>query len=320
MDARRTDWRAINVDPISLDLMPAWYRNPKQEERFKRILIACIVLILLFLLVLTFSPLVEREKKQDDEIVFKTKVILKPVTIKEPEPEPEPPPKPKPKPKPVPTDNTQALARSSAPTKKPTSEPTSNGLAKVSNQLSALRNSFDLTRNRKKNLSTSKAGKVEKTSRNLLGKDSATKKSGGIKVDSEVMLDDRTTLAGHSAAAVEGVDHGGVAGGNPVSRYASHISGERTMESIRYTLERKKGRVFALYYQALNNTPSLSGKYTFEMRIEPSGEISSLRLISSELSDPSLDNAILDRIRDIQFKQEDVITALVTYTYVFIEN
>lgn len=306
------------LEPISLDLVLPWHPSEKDEQRFKRMLIGFIIAMLALMLVLSLSPVSERQKAEDNKVVAKTKILLTPVTLKPVEPE-------KPKPKPVPKEEpkvakAKSQAKSQTPKDTPSNEVTSNGLAAVSDQLSALRNSFDLSRNQKKNVSTSDVGKVEKTARTLLGKDSATKKSDGIKVESDIMLDDRTTLAAHNAASVEGIDQGGVEGGSPVSRYATQMSGERTMESIRYTLEKNKGSIFTLYHQALNENAKLSGKYTFELLIEPNGTISSLKLISSELGDERLDAAILDRIRRIKFKEEDVIIARVKYTYTFIES
>ncbi len=307
------------LEPISLDLALPWTRNEQEEEHFKRLLTGFLVVILLLVLILTFSPVSDRVE-EDQPVVAKTKVLLKPVTITPPAPEPEPPkPKPIPKEDPKPAEP-KALAKSQKPAEAPSEQPTSNGLSAVSDQLSALRNSFDLSRNQKKNLSTSNAGQKEQAARTLLGKDSVTKKSDGIAINNDVMLDEHTTLAAHNTAAVQGVDHGGVDGGSPVSRYASQLSGERTMESIRYTLEKNKGSIFTLYYQALSDNPRINGKYTFELVIEPDGKISSLKLISSELGDKRLDKAILERIRRISFREEDVITARVTYTYNFIES
>ena len=194
------------LEPMSLALDLPWYRDPKEEQRYKRILIGFLIAMLLLLMIFTFSPVVERQK-QDNKIVAKTKVILKPVELKpivEPE-QPKPKPVPKEEPKVV---KAKAQSKSSKPKDKPDSEPSSSGLSEVSDQLSALRNSFDLTRNQKKNISTSDAGKKEKTTRTLLGKDSATKKSDGVKIESDIMLDDRTTLAAHNSAAVEGIDQG----------------------------------------------------------------------------------------------------------------
>lgn len=310
----------LPLAPLSLELVLPWYPSEQDERRFKRLLIGFIVTMVILMLVFALSPVVERKKANEDKIVAKTQVILTPVTVTPIEPE-----KPKPKPEPVAkeppkTAKEKSQAKSAKPAEAPTTEPTSNGLSEVSDQLSALRNSFSVAPKHTKNLSTSDAGKQAKTARSVLGKESATKKSDGIKIDSDIMLDDRTTLAAHNAAAVAGVDQGGVAGGSPVSRYATHMSGERTMESIRFTLERNKGGIFTLYHQALNGKPGLNGKYTFELVIEPDGSISSLKLISSELGDERLNSSILDRIRHIQFKAEEVIVARVKYTYTFIEN
>lgn len=313
--------RLAELPPISLDLVLPWYPSEKQEKRFKRILIGFIIAMLALLLIFALSPVTERPK--EEKIVAKTQILLKPVEEEKP-PEPEPV-KPKPEPvKEVKPEPKKAVAKTQAKTRTPkkteNNTPVSDGLADVSNQLSALRASFDLTRNQKKNLTDSSSGKHAKTTRTSLGKDSVTKKSDGIKVDSNVMLDERTTLAAHNTTSVEGAVQNGVEGGSPVSRYATHMSGERTMESIRYTLEKNKGGIFTLYHRALNKSPGLNGKYTFELVIEPNGSISSLKLLSSELTDKQLNNDILERIKHIRFKDEDVIVARVKYTYNFIES
>ena len=56
----------------------------------------------------------------------------------------------------------------------------------------------------------------------------------------------------------------------------------------------------------------------FEMTIEPSGEISELTLISSELADESLTRKILARIRMIRFDAEQVETTRVNYSFDFL--
>jgi hypothetical protein len=52
--------------------------------------------------------------------------------------------------------------------------------------------------------------------------------------------------------------------------------------------------------------------------IEPSGEISALRLISSELNDDALTEKILSRIRLIRFDSARVLTTRVNYAFDFL--
>ena len=85
------------------------------------------------------------------------------------------------------------------------------------------------------------------------------------------------------------------------------------MESVRFTLEKNKSSMHTLGQRA-----ELSGKFTFELVIQPDGTISALKLIASELGDAEVDSAILDEIRRIKFKDEDVIVTRVTYTYHFV--
>lgn len=307
---------SLALEPISLDLALPWHRSPEQERKFKFTLTLFLGLMLALLVALTLSEIVEPEKEEEEKIEFKTKVLIKPVTITPPKVEK---PKPKPKPKKVEPKEVKSQARSKKVDKKK-ADVTSHGLNKVSSQLSALRQSFDLTRNQKKNVSNNNAGNVSKASRSLLGKDNATKKSQGIKLDTNIELDERTTLAAHTSASVEGMDQGGVTGGDPVSRYSSHISSARTMESIRRTFEANKGGIFALYYRDLSNRPELSGKFVFSLKIDPSGSTSGLRLISSELNSSKLESMILEKIRRIRFQKEDVESLTVQYTYHFIPN
>ncbi len=309
---------ALALEPISLDLALPWHKSPEQERRFNIIVSAALALMVALLVVLAFTEIVEQEKPEEEKVELKAKVLIKPVTIKPVEVA-----KPKPKPKPKPKVKQKKKAKSQAKSKKTNkkkADVTSHGLSKVSSQLSALRKSFDLTRNQKKNVFDSNAGKVSKASRSVLGKDSATKKSNGIKIDSNRVLDERTTLAAHTSASVEGMNQGGVTGGDPVSRYSTHISSTRTMESVRRTFEANKGGIFVLYFRELANKPELNGKFVFSLTIAPNGSTSGLKLVSSELNTRKLESMILEKIRQIRFPKEDAEALTVQYTYHFIPN
>ena len=82
---------------------------------------------------------------------------------------------------------------------------------------------------------------------------------------------------------------------------AAIVGGGRSDESIRRVMDQQKGGIFAIYNRALRQDPTLQGKFVFEMVIEPSGEVSAVKLISSELSDNDLVAKILARIRLINF-------------------
>ena len=66
--------------------------------------------------------------------------------------------------------------------------------------------------------------------------------------------------------------------------------------------DRNKGALYALYGRALREKPELAGKLVLEFTIAPTGEITNVRVVSSELNDPELEKKIVARVRQIRFK------------------
>ena len=90
------------------------------------------------------------------------------------------------------------------------------------------------------------------------------------------------------------------------------------MESIRRVFEQHKGAIYAIYNRALRRDPEIRGKYVFNIVIEPSGAISSIRLVSSELGNSKLEKKLLTRIRVTNFGPEDVEATPVNYKFDFL--
>jgi hypothetical protein len=96
------------------------------------------------------------------------------------------------------------------------------------------------------------------------------------------------------------------------------MSGGRDMESIRRVFEQHKGAIYAIYNRALRSDPEIRGKYVFHIVIEPSGAISKISLVSSQLGDTTLEKKLLARIRIIDFGPEDVAATPVNYKFDFL--
>lgn len=84
---------------------------------------------------------------------------------------------------------------------------------------------------------------------------------------------------------------GGRSGGNPA----------RSDETIRAVLEQSKGSLYAIYNRSLRQDPTLAGKVLFELVIEPSGAVSSCRIVSSELGDSELERKLVARLKLLNF-------------------
>lgn len=309
-------------EPLALDLKLPWYEDAEQETRLKRALRRALLLALLFFIIVQFLPVFELEFENDEEIV-KTVVMLEPK--KEPKKE-EPKPVPVPKPKVVkekPKPKAQKIAKTKTPKKAVPKAPKKSvvveqGLNDLSSQLSALTGSLDLSKMRTKNVTDSKLGSAAKSRVEALGRDSVTRRSGGIEISDDNMKTNTTVLAAHQSTEVAGLDLGSGGALGDSDAYGAVQAGGRDMENIRRTLESAKSRIYSVYQRALAENPQLAGRFIFEFTIQPSGNITNLKLVSSELGDSVLNTRILDQIRRVNFGSDDSVATPVEYKFDFI--
>lgn len=100
--------------------------------------------------------------------------------------------------------------------------------------------------------------------------------------------------------------------GPEVQKGKGNKKGSRDASEVRQILDSNKGAVFALYSRALRDNPNLQGKVVLEIVIAPSGEITSCRVLSSDLHDPDLERKLVARIKMIHFPAQDVDTMTIT--------
>jgi len=75
---------------------------------------------------------------------------------------------------------------------------------------------------------------------------------------------------------------------------------------------KNKGAIDAMYARALRDNPALQGKVVIELTIAPSGDITAVRIVSSELKDPEFENKLAARIRLFKFDAKDVAALTAT--------
>ena len=169
----------------------------------------------------------------------------------------------------------------------------------------------------------------------------ATRGSGGINTAAYSRDTGGGGLAGRATTLVEGVAGGGggggtggggaVAGGGTGGTGTGKGAGgtvqrggsgkaSRSIEEIRLVFERNKGAIYALYNRALREEPTLQGKIVLELKIAPSGAITDLRLLSSELKAAELEGKLLARIRQFDFGAKDVEVMTVTWPVDFLPS
>ena len=174
----------------------------------------------------------------------------------------------------------------------------------------------------------------------------ATKGSGGINTAAYSSDTGGGGLAGRSTTMVEGVAGGGGGGGAGGGGTRSGPGGDgtgataglggkgaggnvtkggggkasRSLEDIKLVFERNKGAIYALYNRALRDEPGLQGKVVLELKISPTGQVDSLRIVSTELKAAELEAKLLARIRQFDFGAKDVEVMVVTWPVDFLPS
>ena len=111
-------------------------------------------------------------------------------------------------------------------------------------------------------------------------------------------------IAGPGGPSAEAAEGGGRSG--------------RSIAEIRDIVAQYIAGLKYLYDRELKNRPSLHGKVTVEFVVSGPGDVSEVRLVSSGLGHPSLENAILGRIRGWKFPQKPGDATRVTFPFDFV--
>ena len=169
----------------------------------------------------------------------------------------------------------------------------------------------------------------------------ATSGSGGINTAAYSRNTGGGGLAGRSTTLVEGAIGGGGGGGaggglgvggrgdgsgngsagrGGTLNKSGSGKASRSIEEIKLVFERHKGAIYAIYNRALREDPSLQGKVVLELKIAPSGEVTGLRIVSSELKAAELEAKLLARIRQFDFGAKDVEQMVVSWPVDFLPS
>ena len=157
--------------------------------------------------------------------------------------------------------------------------------------------------------------------KNLLMADAGT---GGVSVDSSMYtaIGNKTTLG---ARNVEQVKTTLVTAEN-IKTDASKAAGRsrsgniRADEEITIVFDQNKSKLYSLYSRARRANPGLKGKIVLQITIEPTGKVSQVKILSSDLNDPSLESSLISRIKLFDFGVRSVEPVTVTYPIEFLPS
>lgn len=304
----------------SPDLVLPWAPVSDNDLRFKRILRNLLIGFLLFAMIVPFLPVdeVSREKQealppQLARVIMEKRELAKPIPVP-PKPKPvkkeklkeKDKPKEKVKPKPAP-EKTEAIQEAQK-------QAAVSGVLAFQDDLADMRDSLDMESLVNTDITRNEA-RAAKVERSIITSAAVASGSSGIKTSA---LSRDTGGQALSARETTRVESPMTASGQGEVAGSSASMGGRSDQSIRRVMDKNKGAIFTIYNRALRKDPTLQGKLVFEMVIEPSGQVSEVKLLSSELGDEALARKILSRIRLIRFEAADVMTTRVNYSFDFL--
>ena len=288
-----------------------WTPSEAEERRFRRIIGAALGLFIGFGVVIPLLP--DRPRPETLPPAVPERVVE--FLLERPKPKPKPkvevPPPPKPEilpeiEKPAPRPDPVAKV---VPRPDPRKKAAASGLLALSDQLAQLRD-LEVDTKDARPLNTGAGAKTQVERALLTAR--AGEGSGGIAVSdvSRGFGGGSTGLKGHATAQVSsGVEAAPAA---EARRSGQSGKGARTREEIELVFDRNKSAIYALYSRALRDNPALQGKVVLEVTIAPSGEVTDVRLVSSELGDSELERKLVARVKMFRFEAKDVVTMTTT--------
>lgn len=92
----------------------------------------------------------------------------------------------------------------------------------------------------------------------------------------------------------------------------------RTDEEIQIVFDRNKAALYRIYNRALRSDPTLEGKVILRLTIEPSGEVSAIEIVSSDLGSDEVEERVVQRVQLFDFGAKDVAPVTITYPIDFL--
>jgi len=301
-----------------------------EDKGFRLLMIIMLLLFLCTGVVMNLVKLPEIVQKNLDDVSPRlAKLILEKQKVKPPPPKKEKPkekkkeekkkekPKEKKKEKPKKKEKKKEV-------KKPDAREVAkqSGLIALSDELEDLRESFDLDDADKPQQTAGKQAIKVATASDLLTS-TAGQSSGGIKTDTLNRTIKTSELAQRQTTKVESKiesDEKLAKATTAKKQTGSGGGGKRSADEIERVFQKNKGSIFNLYNRALRKNPSLAGQVVVELTISPSGQVTAVNIISSELNDEKLERKLTLRIKKFKFAKANVAEITVTYPIDFLPS
>ncbi|MDH5230164.1 MAG: AgmX/PglI C-terminal domain-containing protein [Gammaproteobacteria bacterium] len=299
-----------------------WELFQDEETRFVRILKRVVLTFLVLGLIVPWLPVVKQDREKQAEVPPRVaKLLMQKREL------PPTPPKPKvQQAKQEPEKNQAKKApqkkRATQTKPKPKAEPNKQavrekvskvGLLALRDELTELQSlsKIDVVQSNKQ---LKKVEAVKPKQVVIAKSNNLTQGSGGIDTRKLTRAVGDSQLADRSLTQV---DAPLVAGGDVLTQ-GDETRRIRSEEDVRLVLHQAKARLQNLYERQLRKTPGIRGKVVFEIRILPSGKVSSVKILQSDLNTEDLERKFIMRLRSLDFGAEDVEPIIYTYPLDFL--
>lgn len=319
---------------LAPNLALPWSSELEDNKRYWKIFLGLFIpfIVLGYIIAQIDLPEKTREERaklppQLARVVLEKKELPKPPPPK-PKPKPEPKkeepkkeePKPKkeePKPKPKKEEPKPKKAPDPVKLKKAQETAKKSGVLAFADDLSAMRDTLDVSDVKTQQV-TRAQGKAAAVNRNLINSGAQTM-SGGVNTAALSTDTGGAALSGRETTAVDSkLTEVSAAAAEERASDAEAVKGTRSKVAMAQTIDANKASIFGLYQRALDEDPTLEGKVVFELVIEPAGNVSSVKIISSDLGDKKLERKLSARLRGINFGADDVLKTTLRHTFNFL--
>jgi periplasmic protein TonB len=297
-----------------------WSVSAEEERRFRKVLSIVLVATMALGIAVPMLPAFKKAVEQEVELPPRVaKLVFEKMTAPKPKPQPvekpEPQPATEPEQKPPPEVSKKPAA---APpevdrTEQARKKASATGILAMQDALADLRDqSLDEVKGASR--LTSNGSQAKQTERSLISSRVGSASRG---IDTSTLSRDTgtTSLAARAATEVKSAITAGSLDKNP--ERGTRNAG-RSVEEIQMVFDRNKSAIYNLYNRALRNDPTLQGKLVLSLTIDPSGRITHIELISSELREPDLERKLVQRIKMFSFGARQVDTVTITYPIDFL--
>lgn len=308
-------------------LVTQWQPGGNRSTGYRRWLWGCLSVALLVAVTLSLVDVPEPERVTRADIPERVARFM----VNQPKPPPEPAPKPEPKPKPLPIAKPEPLVERKRPdqeNREPVTEAQKaarekaeqSGLLAMGEKLDGLMDTSGVDTmlgtesSGGASVGSSAAGYSESDLATASGR---TRAAGVAATTVEVQ---GNALARREIAEVQAPEPASSPGEGPGARAEGFANTGRTDEEVSLVFDRNKGMLYSLYNRARRRTPGLQGRLVVEVTISPSGQVTSVNIVSSELNAPSLEQRIRARILQFQFEQKQAETITIIYPIDFLPS